>query len=169
MASGALTQLVAVGAQETNFLSNDAKDSIFNEPVKKINNFVKSTSSMQPLGSSNWGTTTKFKIERKGDLLNSMYFVAKLPELNRSYLTDTSNTNFVRWVDYIGNVLIENVKLYIGGQLIDEQSGDFTQIYSDLYDDDWNKLCMIGCDESLTTPREKIYATYVYVPLKFWF
>ena len=66
MASGALTQLVAVGAQETNFLSNDAKDSIFNEPVKKINNFVKSTSSMQPLGGSNWGTTTKFKIERKG-------------------------------------------------------------------------------------------------------
>ena len=169
MASGALTQLVAVGAQETNFLSNDAKDSIFNEPVKKINNFVKSTSSMQPLGSSNWGTTTKFKIERKGDLLNSMYFVAKLPELNRSQLADTDTNFYVRWVEYIGNVLIENVKLYIGGQLIDEQSGDFTQIYTDLYDDDWNKLCMIGCDDSLTTPREKIDSSYVYIPLKFWF
>jgi len=169
MASGALTQLVAIGAQEKNFLSNDAKDSIFNEPVKKINNFVKSTSSMQPLGSSNWGTTTKFKIERKGDLLNSMYFVAKLPELDRDFLTDTSPNFYVRWVDYIGNVLIENVKLYIGGQLIDEQSGDFTQIYTDLYDDDWNKLCMIGCDKSLTTPRKKVDSSYVYIPLKFWF
>jgi len=169
MSSGALTQLVAVGAQETNFLSNEAKDSIFKEPVKKINNFVKSTSSMQPLGSSNWGTTTKFKIERKGDLLNSIYFVAKLPKISRDYLADTSNSFYVRWVDYIGNVLIENVKLYIGGQLIDEQSGEFSQIYTDLYDDDWNKLCMIGCDKSLTTPRNEIDTSFIYVPLKFWF
>ena len=54
-------------------------------------------------------------IEKKGDLLNSMYFVAKLPKISRDYLNDTNNTNHVRWVDYIGNVLIENVKLYIGG------------------------------------------------------
>ena len=40
---------------------------------------------MQPLGSSNWGTTTKFKIE-KGDMLSSVYFVAKLPTISRDYL-----------------------------------------------------------------------------------
>ena len=175
MATGALTQLVAVGAQETNFLTNDTKDSIFQEPVKKINNFVKATSSMQPLGSSNWGTTTRFKIEKKGDLLSSMYFVAKLPTISRDYLADTSNSYYVKWVDYIGNVMLESVKLYIGGQLIDEQTGDFTQIYTDLYDDDWNKLCLIGMDESLTKPNNEsingypIDSTYIYVPLKFWF
>ena len=169
MASGALTQLAAVGAQEKNFLSDDAKDSVFKEPVNKINNFVKSTTSMQPLGSSNWGTTTRFKIERIGDLLGSLYFVAKLPELNRSNLIDTGTTFFVRWVDYIGNALIENVKLYIGGQLIDEQTGDFTQIYTDLYDDDWNKLCLIGLDDTLIKPSDKIDSTHIYVPLKFWF
>jgi len=175
MANAALTQLVAVGAQETNFLSTDAKDTVFKESNKKINNFVKSTSSMQPLGSSNWGCTTKFKIEKKGDLLNSLYFVAKLPKISRDYLNDTSNTNHVRWVDYIGNVLIENVKLYIGGQLIDEQTGEFTQIYTDLYDDDWNKLCLIGLDDSLIKPNNEsvndfpIDSTFVYVPLKFWF
>ena len=169
MSNGALTQLVAVGAQESNFLSTESKDSVFVEPTKKINNFVKSTISMQPLGSSNFGSITKFKIEKKGDLLNSIYFVAKLPKLDRSYLSDTANTHFVRWVDYIGNVLLESVKLYIGGQLIDEQTGDFIQIYTDLYDDDWNKLCLIGLDDTLTTPAETVDSTYVYVPLKFWF
>lgn len=173
MSTGALTQLVAIGAQETNFLSNDTKDSVFQEKDVKINNFVKSTSSMQPLGSSNWGTTTKFKIEKKGDMLSSVYFVAKLPTISRDYLQTNSSNYYVRWVNYVGNVLIENVKLYIGGQLIDEQSGDFNQIYTDLYDDDWNKLCMIGCDESLTKPNNSqeypIESAYVYVPLKFWF
>ena len=65
MSNGALTQLVAIGSQESNFLSTESKDSVFVEPTKKINNFVKSTISMQPLGSSNFGSTTKFKIEKK--------------------------------------------------------------------------------------------------------
>ena len=64
MSNGALTQLAAIGAQDYNFLSSKAEDSVFTEPDKKINNFVKSTISMQPSGTSNWGTTTKFKIEK---------------------------------------------------------------------------------------------------------
>ena len=169
MSNGALTQLVAVGAQEENFLSEEPKDSIFLNKEKKINNFVKSTLSMEASGSANWGNTIKFKVEKKGDLLNSLYFVAKLPALNRKYLADTGSEYFVRWVDYIGNVLIENVKLFIGGQLIDEQTGDFAQIYTDLYDDDWNKLCLIGLDDTLTTPSDSVDSTFVYVPLQFWF
>ncbi len=169
MSNGALTQLVAVGAQEENFLSEEPKDSIFLNKEKKINNFVKSTLSMEASGSANWGNTIKFKVEKKGDLLNSLYFVAKLPALNRKYLADTGSEYFVRWADYIGNVLIENVKLFIGGQLIDEQTGDFAQIYTDLYDDDWNKLCLIGLDDTLTTPSDSVDSTFVYVPLQFWF
>lgn len=175
MSNGALTQLVAVGAQDTNYLSTDAKDSVFAEPEKKINNFSKSTSSMYPLGGSNWGCTTKFKIQKLGDLLSTVYFVAKLPRISRDYLETNDSTFHVRWANYIGNILIENVKLYIGGQLIDEQSGEFSQIYTDLYDDDWNKLCLIGLDESLTTPNNQplsgypVESTNVYVPLKFWF
>ena len=169
MASGALTQLVAIGAQDENFLSKEDSDSAFANNQKKINNFVKSTSSIYPLGSSNWGSTTKFKIERKGDLLNTIYLVAKLPKLDRSFLSDSSTDYYVRWVEYIGNALIENVKLYIGGQLIDEQTGEFMQIYTDLYDAEWNRMCLTGLDPDLINPAETINSTHVYVPLKFWF
>ena len=36
MSSGALTQLAAVGAQDSNFLSSNAEDSIFTEPTLLI-------------------------------------------------------------------------------------------------------------------------------------
>ena len=52
--------------------------------TKKVNNFVKETHSMYPTGTANWGTTTRFKIDKRGDLLNSLYFVAKLPKLDTS-------------------------------------------------------------------------------------
>ena len=101
-------------------------------------------------------------------MLGSMYLVAKLPKLQSSNIENNNNYYF-RWSNYIGNLLIENVKLFIGGQLIDEQTGEFKQLYTDLYDDDWNKLCLIGMDETLITPKDDyILPTFIYIPLKFW-
>ena len=48
-----------------NYLSTDPKDSVFIEPQRKFNNYVKAIHSMQPFGNSNWGNTTKFKIEKQ--------------------------------------------------------------------------------------------------------
>ena len=174
--NGALTQLVAVGAQEKNFISNDEKDSLFKESDKKINNFVKSSQCIYPIGNADWDTTTKFKIEKKGDLLGSIYLSVHLPDLNYLDLIsnesiDTSNnkTNYVRWVNYIGNALVKRVKLYFDGQLIDEQTGEFMQVYTDIQDDDWNKLCLIGMNGNLNKPLDYINGEYLYIPLKFWF
>lgn len=178
MSNGALTQLAAIGAQDTNFLSNDCKDSIFKEVDKKITNFARSNCSMIPLGNSSWGNTFKFKVQKKGDLLSTMYLSIELPKITGEnlYINDMSNGEyFFRWSNYIGNVLIKNIKLYIGGQLIDEQTGEFQQIFTDLYDDDWNKLCLLGMDENLTEPaRIKksgliLDSNYLYIPIKFWF
>ena len=163
MSDGGIIQLATVGAQDCNFLSDNLNDTLFKETEKKINNCCKATFSMYPNGKATWGTTTRFKIQKKGDMLGSLYFVAKLPQRGHN------GSIFDKWVDYIGNVLIENVKLFIGGQLIDEQTGDFAQIYTDLYDDDWNKLCLIGLDDTLTTPSDSVDSTFVYVPLQFWF
>lgn len=176
MSDGALTQLAAIGAQDFNFLSDDLDNSLFKETEKKINNCCKATFSMYPFGKASWGTTTRFKIQKKGDLLGSIYFVVKLPKKGSYEDENGQNKIYDKWVDYIGNVLIENVKLYIGGQLIDEQTGEFMQIYSDLKDDDWNKNCMIGHSERMSRlggNKDDFYneprSDYVYVPLKFWF
>lgn len=171
MAEGALTQLVAIGAQESQFITKDTKSSIFYPGISKTTNFVKADKSIYSEGTGNWGTTVKFRINKNGDLLGSCYVVVELPELSLDEHINLADYNKLRvkWVDYIGNVLVENVKLYIGGQLIDEQSGEFNQIYTDLTDDDWNKLCLIGLDDNLIKPRQKILSTHIYVPLKFWF
>jgi len=177
MSIGALTQLAAIGAQDSNFLSDDPSNTIFKEPTDKITNFAKSVHTMIPKGNANWGNTIKFTIEKEGDMLSNMYVVVKLPEIkDNMFNSDLLDSNYYfRWSDYIGNLIIDNVKLYIGGQLIDEQTGEFQQIHTDLYDDDWNKLCLLGMDDILTTPRNIksnsiiVESTTLYIPLKFWF
>lgn len=164
--NGPLTQLIAVGKQDEQFISDDINDSIFNYSISKKTNLVKATKSNRPLGTSGWGKTVKFKILKDGDLLNSIYFVANLPAINTNKLTENHR---VKWGDYIGNLILESVKLYIGGQLIDEQSGDFIQIYTDMYDDDGNKKALIGMDGHMNMPQKSHDSTFVYVPLKFWF
>ncbi len=168
MPNGALVQLAATGAQDSNFISEDPADSIFKESTSKACNFVKSTESMRCSGNPSWGNTINFKINKEGDLLNTIYFVVKLPKISKDYLSDSTNSK-VKWGDYIGNLLIENIKLKIGGQIIDEQSGDFIQLYTDMYDDDGNKLNLIGMDNYMNVPQDEIESTFVYVPLKFWF
>ena len=170
--NGALTQLVAVGAQEQELLTDDPKFSVFQQNVGKINNFVKATTSNFSLGSSNWDTTLSFKIKKDGDMLSSAYLVIELPELSKNTLSDKIGdlTDFkVRWVDYLGYSILESAKLLIGGQLIEEVTGDFSQIYTDLYEKEFNKICLLGMDPTLTTPQDTIRSTFLYIPLKFWF
>ncbi len=169
MSSSVITQLKAIGEQDKKFLSRDPKDSIFQEPEKKITNFSRSKISMIPMGNADFGNTVKFKIKKEGDLLSSMYLHVELPKLDSLKIGDREDEPWASWNDYIGNVLIENIKLYIGGQLIDEQTGEFMQIYTDLYDAEWNRMCLTGLDPDLITPAETINSTHVYVPLKFWF
>lgn len=79
------------------------------------------------------------------------------------------------WVENIGNVLISEVSIEIGGQQIDKHYGIFMHI--------WNQLTvnaeksagydvMIGNTTTLTTneaPTTSTPATTLYVPFRFWF
>ena len=73
------------------------------------------------------------------------------------------------YTDYVGNVIIEKVSLYINGLLIDELYGDYMQVYSDLYISDWNRKAMLGLDDVLNRPNLKIEPEIIYVPLRFTF
>ena len=81
MSEGPLTELVAVGAQNTDLVSDDPNYSIFQDPIKKITNFSKSSFINHHKGQINWGGSVKFEIERKGDLLSTCYLVLDLPTL----------------------------------------------------------------------------------------
>jgi len=61
------------------------------------------------------GNTIRINIERQLDLLYDLYIVVKLPKLSVSKLNvepkqsenDSSSLYRIKYVDYIGNVLIE--------------------------------------------------------------
>ena len=175
---GSLLQLIAKGDID-NYLYKDSNEveiqkSIFKSEIKKITNYSDSTVSLYPENSPSWGDTVTFKITRYGDLLSNMYLSFELPQISVEDIDGLSESiatsNFrVKWQDYIGNIAIEKIILRIGGQKIDEQTGEFMQFHTDLYDKTWSKLCMIGHEKNLIIPSTKISKQYVYVPLKFFF
>lgn len=176
MSEGPLTELVALGAQNVDLISNDPRNSIFQDPISKITNFSKATFINHHKGKADWGSTIKFDIERKGDLLSTTYLVITLPSISVNDI-DTNNSTLkneltsdlrVVWSHVLGYAAIEKVSISIGGQLIDEQSGEFMQLITDLHHD-WNRFYMLGHDGVLNRPATRIDGQTIYIPLKFWF
>jgi hypothetical protein len=176
MSQSAILKLVARGNDDY-LIDNNIELQFFNNIFPKSNNFSSDTISFYSSGNNNWGGNINFTIEKVGDLLKNIYLVLKLPELSVSQISGQSDpiTNErtsgyrVKWVDYIGNIIIENVKLKIGGQIISEYGGEYSQIYTELYDLVWSKLCLLGQNRNLITPSRNIGSQYIYIPLHFWF
>ena len=173
--TGALTQLVAVGAQDSNFLSNAPKDSIFIEPPAVINNFAKQSHVLIPPGKIGWGSKFKMKIEKKGDLLHNLYLQFTLPEINRDNLfnkesiTDNSGHDTLAWNRMIEFYLVKKVRLYIGGELIDERTG-FNMLKEQSMT--WTQQFFgdtINNDVGMNTRPINIKETTKMLRLEFWF
>jgi hypothetical protein len=76
------------------------------------------------------------------------------------------------WVHNIGNMLIKEVQVEVGGQLIDRHYGQWLHIWSELttpkgLEDTYN--VMIGNTTTLTTEASSIPSTNLTIPLQFWF
>ena len=177
MSRGALLQLIAKGEIDSYIIDDNIEKSIFNNVIKKVTNFSEVPFSFMSLNSATWGDTIRFNIKKVGDLLSNMYLVMELPRLSVSDIigvgpTDNderTSTLRVKWNDYIGNTIIENIILRIGGAKIDEMTGEYMQFYTDLYNGSWSKLCMIGHSSSLIYPKTFIEDQYVYIPIHFFF
>lgn len=177
MSNGSIMELVAKGFMDEDIVDITNKNSLFSYDIKKKNKCSKGDTIFYPVGKPNWGNTVRFNIERKGDLLYALYIIVKLPKLSIENLNtpikqneyDPTSNYRIKYTDFIGNVLIEKVGFYINGQLIDEQYGDYMQLYNDIYISDWNRKAMLGLDDVLNKPNLKIESENIYIPLKFWF
>jgi hypothetical protein len=138
--SGGLAQLVAIGAQDAHIVGKP-EVSFFQSAYKRHTNFsqVVDRQLMQGTPVANGMTTVRF--ERKGDLLNYVYIAA----------TDGSDLGAFSsptWSD-----VIDHVELYIGGQLIDMQTYEFSSI----------AISAMAQNLSKTTSLSRFY------PLRFFF
>ena len=189
---GALMQLVAYGAQDV-FLTGTPEITFWKVSYRRHTNFAMESIEQTFSGQADFGRRVTCTISRNGDLAYRTYLQVTLPEIGQ--VSESSHV-FARWMDYIGEHLVSQVEVEIGGQRIDRQYGDWMHI--------WNQVTlsaeqqrgyhkMIGNTTQLTyitdpafaavsgpcaasggpaqvcAPRRALPETTLYVPLQFWF
>jgi hypothetical protein len=192
---GALMQLVAYGAQDV-FLTGTPEITFWKVSYRRHTNFAMESIEQTFSGQADFGRRVTCTISRNGDLAYRTYLQVTLPEINQSMKTSGTDGVYARWLDYIGEQLIAQVEVEIGGQRVDRQYGDWMHI--------WNQVTltseqqrgyykMIGNTTQLTyitdptfaeingpcaaaggpsqvcAPRRSLPETTLYIPLLFWF
>jgi hypothetical protein len=192
--AGGLMQLVAYGAQDV-FLTGTPEITFWKVSYRRHTNFAMESIEQTFSGQADFGRRVTCTISRNGDLAYRTYLQVTLPQIDQD-MKGTSGAVYARWLDFIGEQLVAQVEVEIGGQRIDRQYGDWMHI--------WNQVTlskeqqagyykMIGNTTQLTyitdpgfanvsgpcaaaggpaqvcAPRNALPETTLYVPLQFWF
>ena len=166
---GGLMQLVAYGAQDI-YLTGNPQITFFKVVYRRHTNFSIESIQQTFNGTADFGKKVSCTISRNGDLVHRIYLQATLPEVTTG--TDSAE----RWVDWIGEKLINFVEIEIGGQRIDRHYGEWLHIWNQLsnnpgHEEGYHR--MVGNVPKLvstkTTNNTTIESTELYVPLQFWF
>lgn len=172
---GGLMQLVAYGAQDI-YLTGNPQITFFKVVYRRHTNFAMEAIEQVFSGTADFGRRVTATISRNGDLITRVYLVVELP------VVTAPEGMLVSWTRNLGNILIRNVTLEIGGQQIDKQYGEWLVIWAELtlpagqvagYAE------MIGNTSDLYNPSAVLpdtpdsnpnpAARVLYIPLQFFF
>jgi hypothetical protein len=156
-------QLVAYGAQDI-YLTGNPEVTFFKSVYRRHTNYAQESIEQTFSGSVDFGKKLTATLSRNGDLVKGIYLQVDLPDLTGS--------GTQAWVHNIGNVLIKEVSVDIGGQQIDKQYGQFMHIWHELsqtkaLESTYN--VMIGNTTDLTDELATVPGKTLYIPLEFWF
>ena len=166
---GGLMQLVAYGAQDI-YLTGNPQITFFKVVYRRHTNFAVESIEQTFNGTADFGKRVTATISRNGDLIQQMYLEVVLPK--------SADNGGQLWTYGVGNALIKQAEIEIGGQLIDRQYGDWMNIWSELtipagkragYDNMvGNKMPGNNHVGTLNASSggEKVR---LYVPFQFWF
>jgi len=161
--SGGLLQLVAYGSQDI-YLTGNSQITFFKIVYRRHTNFAIEAIEQTFNGTVDFGRRVSATISRNGDLIHKMYLQVDIP-------ATTGGTGFA-WVNYLGETMIKEVEVSVGGTRIDRQYGQWLHIWGELTlsksIEDTYKV-MVGETSALTTPGATTPAATLYVPLQFWF
>jgi hypothetical protein len=122
-------QLVAYGAQDV-YLTANPQVTFFKQLYRRHSNFAMESIEQTFNGVGNFGKRVQCTISRNGDLITRVYVQVTLPKIDSTVVTGT-NSKF-SWVPYLGQYLIDNVYVEIGGQQIDKHYGEWLHIWNEL-------------------------------------
>jgi len=193
--AGGLMQLVAYGAQDV-FLTGTPEITFWKVSYRRHTNFAMESIEQTFSGQADFGRRVTCTISRNGDLAYRTYLQVTLPEINQNmYNTTGPNGVYARWLDFVGEQLVAQVEVEIGGQRIDRQYGDWMHIWNQLTLSkeqqagyykmignttqltyitdpafaDVSGPCAAGGPAQVCAPRKALPETTLYVPLLFWF
>jgi hypothetical protein len=185
-------QLVAYGAQDV-FLTGTPEITFWKVSYRRHTNFAMESIEQTFSGQADFGRRVTCTISRNGDLAYRTYLQVTLPEINQDIATGDV---YARWLDFVGEQLIAQVEIEVGGQRIDRQYGDWMHIWNQLtlskeqqagyykmignttqltYITDPNFAAVSGpcastsAPSQVCAPRNALPETTLYVPLQFWY
>jgi hypothetical protein len=148
---GGLMQLVAYGAMDL-YLTGNPQITYFKLVYRRHTNFATEYIEQPFEKLPNFSTTQESivtcNVDRNADLLHDCYLIYDLPAIYGCPLSK------FRWVPYLGHNIIEKVSILIAGNLVDEQYGQWLNIWSELTLSDEKKrryYNMIGHNYSIHT------------------
>ncbi len=206
---GGLLNLVSYGNQNIMINGNPTK-TMFKTTYAKHTNFGLQKFRIDYEGSKTLNMTTSshfdFKVPRYADLLMDTYLVVQLPHIWSPIIPPTEDTDGsfnslwrpyeFKWIKNLGTQLIERVRFTVGGQVIQEYTGQYlTNMVERDFDDAKKKLYynMTGNTAEFNdpanseksnnmnqypnayycgppdTPEPSIRAKKLYIPLNIWF
>jgi hypothetical protein len=159
---GGLIQLIAVGIQDI-YLIGNPQITYFKTVYKKHTNFSIESIYQSIDGRTDFGQIIEITIARKGDLIKDIIFEILLPALPVGYY----------WTNGIGNVLLKQIDLEIGGQLVDRHFSNWLDIWSQLTIND-SKIgaynSMVGNFNTISSQQASAQIPFrLQVPMFFWF
>ena len=160
---GGLLQLVAYGAQDV-YLTGNPQITFFKVVYRRHTNFAIEAIEQSFNGNNNLGSSVSVLITRNGDLINRIYYNAKIK--------NTGGTDH-NLVPYFGQRLLKTIELEIGGQKIDKHYSEWLYIWNELSMPVGKKdgyMTMVGGNATNDVVLLKGNESYeVTVPLEFWF
>lgn len=169
---GGLVQLAAYGSQDV-YLTTNPQITFFKAVYQRSTNFAMESIIQLIDGNINFGGNITVVVARNGDLLGNIVLQVGLPEPNL-FVVSPGDYDYFGWIESVGNYLIKYVSIEIGAQQIDEQYGQWMDIWSEL---NLNASQtpgygqMVGKNGSVWQPYDASTepGSRLFIPLQFWF
>jgi len=170
---GGLLQLVAYGAQDA-YLTGNPHITFWKVLYKRHTNFAIEAMRVNFTGAPVYGQRVVATVNRNADLVWKTYVEVTLPDTDFSlYASDIVWTFGAR--RRLGYVLLQQIEVEIGGQIIDRHYGEWLYLWETLtadFDTSSKLDPMTGGDEHGTVTNSNACGgrpNVLYVPLQFWF
>ncbi len=125
---GGLIQISAYG-RENSYLNDNPKITFFKSVYRTYSNFSMQSIDINFEGEDKLKFSEEIKLKTKlfknGDLINRVFLKLKTPNI----FSNNNNGQKFRWINNLGVSLIKNIKIMIGGELIEEFDGEYIDLH----------------------------------------